>query len=373
MKTMKHWTLLFLLGIISLSASAQAFTPTFTLVNPQIINGGTHFQFDIQMHCSSPGSYHARGQVYLNYNTAAFGVAVAPNAVVEKRALMSETFSNAPKYTIINVVDNRADIIAITWANNFLTLPPSPLFHTEVPTVATDLIRVTFPIVDGSKLAGIDFNTPLMMGQQFRIVAADDNDPYDEPANYNNNGFQSAALPLQLMSFQAEPLADAIQLGWVSEQEQDFKGYALQRSTDGRNFNEIAWVDGLVDAHNAYTYTDKAVRTGTLYYYRLKMLDIDGQFSYSPIRSAALAAKDVRDPFLYPNPIAGSPLIIDWRTFRPESVLVYNAIGTLVQRMTVPVGEGVTYLSTDQLRPGTYFINATTSQGESKRMTFLKI
>ncbi|RME98963.1 MAG: T9SS C-terminal target domain-containing protein [Bacteroidetes bacterium] len=122
-----------------------------------------------------------------------------------------------------------------------------------------------------------------------------------------NDAFDCVSLlPLDLLTFQATSKEDAIQLNWTSANEIDFAGYELQRSTNGRDFGKIAWVDGLGGEQNAYAYADKEVQRGRTYYYRLQMVDLDGSTSYSDIRTALLpAAKGGTTLVVQPNPAKG--------------------------------------------------------------------
>ncbi|MBK6948711.1 MAG: hypothetical protein IPH16_12245 [Haliscomenobacter sp.] len=147
------------------------------------------------MHASAAGSYHIRGQVYLNYNTAAFGSSIASGVTVTRLNLLNEQFTGADKYNILNIVDNTSSRLAITWEGAFLAFAPNAVFHTEVPTSPTDLMRIRIPIVNSAALAGISFQETLMNGQQFKIIGVNSNLPYGNPSNYNNNGFALQPCP----------------------------------------------------------------------------------------------------------------------------------------------------------------------------------
>ncbi|MCU0347054.1 MAG: T9SS type A sorting domain-containing protein [Saprospiraceae bacterium] len=111
------------------------------------------------------------------------------------------------------------------------------------------------------------------------------------------------ALPVQLNAFAAVAEGEKINLRWQSTSETNFSGYELQRSTNARDFTKIAWVFG--KGGGGYEHTDADVRPGTTYYYRLKMLDLNGSFELSRVRSAKIEAAAVKDLQISPNPAFG--------------------------------------------------------------------
>ncbi len=112
-------------------------------------------------------------------------------------------------------------------------------------------------------------------------------------------------LPLELLQFNARAREIFIALDWQSAAEHNFSGYELQRSGDGNTFEKIAWMPakGGVEKQN-YQYEDRSALPGILYYYRLKMFDMDGSFTYSAVRSAMLG-KAWSKPTITPNPSNG--------------------------------------------------------------------
>jgi len=91
--------------------------------------------------------------------------------------------------------------------------------------------------------------------------------------------------------FRGEPGFNKVTLKWTSEGENNLKGFDIQRALINQEQelekNKIAAVDarGSVPGKTEYTYEDNSVfkTTGRTYYYRLKIVDQDGRFTYSPI------------------------------------------------------------------------------------------
>lgn len=91
-----------------------------------------------------------------------------------------------------------------------------------------------------------------------------------------------AALPVELSSFYGRIGNKEIELLWSTESEENVDRFDTEFSTDGRNF-EFA---GMVHAENKPTeYRDTYTNlfTEAVVYVRLKMVDSDGTFEYSPV------------------------------------------------------------------------------------------
>ncbi len=103
------------------------------------------------------------------------------------------------------------------------------------------------------------------------------------------------ALPLRLLSFAANAHNKTNLLQWVTAREVNTAYFAIERSADGKKYAAIGKVAA---GTNNYSYTDEHPLRG-YNYYRLKMVDKDGRFTYSDVR---LVNQDFNGFSLYPNP-----------------------------------------------------------------------
>jgi hypothetical protein len=89
-------------------------------------------------------------------------------------------------------------------------------------------------------------------------------------------------IPVELSSFTAEALADAVQLRWITASESNNYGFEVERSVERRAFVKIGFVDGegTTSVGHAYAFEDRQMPPGVLVY-RLKQVDSDGSFHYS--------------------------------------------------------------------------------------------
>lgn len=91
--------------------------------------------------------------------------------------------------------------------------------------------------------------------------------------------------------FRGEPGFNKVTLKWTAEGENNLKTYEIQRALINQDQelekNKITAVEakGSAQTRTEYAYEDNSVfkTDGRTYYYRLKIVDQDGRFTYSPI------------------------------------------------------------------------------------------
>lgn len=142
-------------------------------------------------------------------------------------------------------------------------------------------------------------------------------------------------LPVNLVSFTAQPQTSDILLNWLTAAEGDCSYFSLERSADGSNYSELAKIPaaGGQDWGHQYLYTDNAPGPNKNYY-RLKMVSHSGAASYSAIAVANLSG--FSPLVLFPNPSDGKSISarVSLPTGGVYSVDVYNDQGMLVRHVT---------------------------------------
>jgi hypothetical protein len=181
-------------------------------------------------------------------------------------------------------------------------------------------------------------------------------------------------LPLTLLSFTAAPQGQDAVLNWTTTNEVDTRDFLVQRSQDTTAFATVGTVDAVsTPGNHSYAYTDKALAPG-VYYYRLRMEDQRGRYTYSPIRSVTIGGGGIAGFVLYPNPAKDMLYCQVGAAVGGKYVLQLTDVqGKVLQTQEVSLSEGVTTLSfnVSGLAAGVYFI--TVSDGGSKQTAqFLK-
>jgi hypothetical protein len=162
----------------------------------------------------------------------------------------------------------------------------------------------------------------------------------------------ASPLPVTLVSFQADLQgADQAVLRWATASEVRSAYFAVERSTDGREFQEIGRVTAAGSSTQARSYElrdPQALKQSA--YYRLRQVDTDGPATYSPVAKLAPNAAGAAWVSLYPNPSTGaSPVRVTLHglTDRLVTVRVVDLLGRPVsehqlQPITSPSESSVT-------------------------------
>ncbi len=128
----------------------------------------------------------------------------------------------------------------------------------------------------------------------------------------------NTVLPVKLTTFTATPRAKSVQLDWTTATETNNHYFTIERTTDSKNFTEVARIDGNGTSaqKHSYTTTDANPVPGRSYY-RLKQTDYDGNFIYSDLRAVEYtSASENASVSVYPNPATDGYVVIEVRNVR---------------------------------------------------------
>lgn len=180
-------------------------------------------------------------------------------------------------------------------------------------------------------------------------------------------------LPVNLISFTGK-LNDKseAELLWKVNQQRNFSGFEVERSSDGQSFKSIQKIPAQQGAGITfdYSFTDKSLVEGANYY-RLKMVDNDGHFTYSQVikivyhdasRFVTLAANPVRDAIA---------LDVNNYSLMPVAAVLYNAVGARIATWQLGTRSGTILLPIGQysLSAGVYLLQVS----NGNRVVTLKV
>jgi hypothetical protein len=91
-------------------------------------------------------------------------------------------------------------------------------------------------------------------------------------------------LPVNLLTFKGTKSGSKATLYWVTASEKNSSYFSVEKSDDGINFSEIGIVSAQGTSNNIVNYKFDDDHFNKLCYYRLKMVDKDGSFTYSSVQ-----------------------------------------------------------------------------------------
>lgn len=131
-------------------------------------------------------------------------------------------------------------------------------------------------------------------------------------------------LPIELLSFNVKEENKKVYLNWQTLTEINNDFFTIERSQNGINWEAIAKVEskGNSTKIKQYEVIDEQPYLNQSYY-RLKQINIDGQFSYSNIQSILIKKSALR---IYPNP-TNDKLIVEGEATYLTQLSIWNMLG----------------------------------------------
>lgn len=166
-------------------------------------------------------------------------------------------------------------------------------------------------------------------------------------------------LPVTWLYFRGKTIAKDNILEWATANEQNSKQFDVERSLNGTDFYRTGIVNaaGTSDHTNTYQYTDHDIDrlNSEFMFYRLKQIDIDGNYKYSSIVPLRYAEKKTVNWIVYPNPTQGSiTLITGDHTLAGSTAILYDMNGRLMEKFKLTANSQQVNLA--KYMAGIYFI-----------------
>jgi photosystem II stability/assembly factor-like uncharacterized protein len=191
-------------------------------------------------------------------------------------------------------------------------------------------------------------------------------------------------IPVELINFQGElvgdkskigtnaattPNQEGILLSWQTASEVRFHHFELERSLDSKSWTKLADATAK-GAASQYATLDEKPLFG-VNYYRLKMVDTDGRFTYSKIVAVEWAKPNSKTWILFPNPVKDKLYLSGNEDVSGlENVQIVDISGKIVRTTTVQqLRNG---LSINNLPNGVYFLDFNKGQSSERKEFVVK-
>ncbi|MFK7951103.1 MAG: T9SS type A sorting domain-containing protein [Saprospiraceae bacterium] len=385
MKKLKLRLIAVLLLFISFNI-VQAQDITYIFANVQNTNDGVHDYYEVDILLSSTTDFKLGiGQIYLNYNTAAFGANVFANSNITfsydyaSGYLIGEDavgpFGTVEYYSKIPN-DNTSNRVSFSWVQevseggltNSITSTPTALFHVKIKyTDVTQDPDVCFE--SGSTFEDLTYTAcgPSSGG------LADCNSHPGSQIFTDNFDCVGAVLPVEVLYFTGKAQDEDVLLEWETASEINNSHFEVERSTNGLEFSTIGIVEGsgTTVEQQYYDFLDKNPVIGKNYY-RLRQVDFNGDFEYTNVIVIEFDKEGVVTTSVqvsaFPNPTI-DVLNIKTKNLDIQGYQIFNSLGQLMMEQQSLGSDNLHQINVKNLASGTYFIQLS---GSDEHITFTK-
>ncbi|MEO7265613.1 MAG: T9SS type A sorting domain-containing protein [Ferruginibacter sp.] len=184
-------------------------------------------------------------------------------------------------------------------------------------------------------------------------------------------------LPVTLLYFNIQKQVNkAVLLSWKTTQEINSSFFEIQRSSDAIFYTTIATVQAAGNSNTpvAYTFTDRQPMNG-LNYYRLKQVDLDSRFNYTPSKVVNFDDSNAGIVKYYPNPTKDLVTVELTNDMVKEMgvINISNVSGVVLKQIKLSPGTNTTVsLDLAPYPKGIYFIQVKTSKENSVQRIVLQ-
>ncbi len=248
----------------------------------------------------------------------------------------------------------------------------------------------------GTVSISFDFSTVgNSLGSNLRLLIDRDGDGFDDNdvtpiagsvagdvATFSNIDFQDGdrftigntdvtlPLPVELISFNASALGDAVRLDWATATETNNDFFTVERSTDGSDWQSVLTVQGSGNSDQVQTYSaiDENPIKG-LTYYRLMQTDYDGIFTFSESRVVNVT-NIAENLYAAPNPSNGV-FTINREVLDVENIRIYDRQGKEIDSYLIS-NKSQLMVDLSASPEGVYFLNISIDEGPAETIRLIK-
>ncbi|MEJ8817094.1 T9SS type A sorting domain-containing protein [Lacibacter sp. H407] len=271
------------------------------------IAGNTVFKFRVANNSAVPGATGTIPAGALTY-TVQFNPFYTFNSLVSTTEF-AVTFMDAETYVI--QLTNSVPMAAGDVLDFYLNVKPTSNTTTPAGETVTLNVDRTVPITTANSSTGND-----NVAKQFTVAAG-------------------SSLPVRSVHLGSTSNASSVNLKWVTESEYNTDHFEIERSVDGRSFMALGTTKAAGNTTSTTTYTSaddiRAIATKPVVFYRIRVVDVDGKYSYSNTIAIRLVKQSKVQ--VWPSPFSSqlnlqveqeAGAVLEVRMFNMSGVIVYN-------------------------------------------------
>ena len=209
----------------------------------------------------------------------------------------------------------------------------------------------------------------IIIGNTFKFKGNGNNNLVGGPSyadastgTYPNGFLLFSTLPVTFNSLTVAKAGNNIIVKWSTSQEFNNNNFEVQRSFDGNSWTVISIVMGMGTSGTAtqYAYTDKTMKAPVAYY-RIRQVDIDGQFEYSAIKVIS-GSETIKAAKIY---AAGNNIQIEFQAGLKNNLAVrlFNMNGQLIAQQNYQQSSYNIAMKNINVNKGIYIVQVTDGQG----------
>ena len=174
-------------------------------------------------------------------------------------------------------------------------------------------------------------------------------------------------LPIILSSFTGIANKCEAVLQWKTSTEINADKFVVEQSSNGLNFTAVAEIRSANSA-TGKSYQTAVSQPNSITYYRLKLVDKDGRFSYSPVVTVRTSCGNTAYLTLYPNPVSTNLTVSFYTAYKGQANLVIsNAVGQhlMIQKIRITAPANTVNVNMNNFTPGMYLLHLTNDSGNT--------
>ena len=180
-------------------------------------------------------------------------------------------------------------------------------------------------------------------------------------------------MPVIMKSFSVSSnnIGREAKLNWETSTEINFSHFELEKAIVGNKFFELATViSNNIVSGSVYTYSDKNIEAENIYY-RLKLIDNNGSFSYSSVVALNKGKVDANIIRVLTNPVFNMLVIEHPNTVLGGRIEISGIDGKAFLLFNVLAGTNKSEIDVSKIRSGNYIVSYK-DKSNSKAMMFIK-